>query len=228
VIVAITFILAYNIGLSDCVYSNMKSDNIDFDVLFEHRDGFAAVYAKLCFYAITVIKKRSSLTRNGLKVAELDAKELVAHALSRLVELESFDDGEAVYCQLRRFIDDYVHTLQKKTTEPVLVPINTGNYEEDSGILPELEDINGGIPSDDAERREENEINRGIIKSLKSRYPLGSLEQRYIDLILEGWSERQELSELLDIEPSTYDALYKRVGRAAIAAKQEFLRRMAI
>jgi hypothetical protein len=166
----------------------MKSDNIDFDVLFAHRGGFAMAYAQLCAYAITVIRKRSGLTRNGRKVAKLDAKELVAHALSRLVELESFDDGEAVYCQLRRFIDNYVHTLQKKTTEPVLVPVSTGSYEEDSGILPELEDISGTIPSDDVERREENDIHREILESLRASYPCDCVEQRYIDLVLEGWS----------------------------------------
>lgn len=210
------------------IHSNMKSDNIDFDVLFAHRGGFAMAYGQLYAYAIVVIRKRSGLTRNGRKVAELDAKELVAHALSRLVELELFDDGEAVYCQLRRFIDNYVHTLQKRTAELVLVPVSTGSYEEDSRILPELEDINGTIPSDDVERREENDLYRDILESLKASYPSNGVEQRYIDLVLEGWSGRNELSELLEIRPSQYDVLYKKVSRAAVAAKQRFLQRKAL
>lgn len=206
----------------------MESNDIDFDELFAHRDGFAMAYAKLCAYAVVVIKKRSSLTKNGRKVAKLDAKDVVARAFSRLVELESLDDGETVYCQLRRYIDDYVHTLQKKAAEPVLVPASTGGFEEDSRILPELEDINGSIPTDDAERSEENNLYREILESLKANYPSDGLEQRYIDLVLEGWSERQELSALLEIKPSEYDVLYKKVGRAAVAAKEESLQRKAI
>lgn len=200
----------------------------DFEKLFAHRGGFAMAFGQLFAYAITVIKKRSGFTKNGRIIAKLDAKDLVVHALSRLTECESFDDGEAVYFQLRRHIDNKVRTIKKQEAEPILIPITTGGFEEDAEGAAEPEDENAENPADVAERTAEDNLYRELLDETKKKYKPSSAEATLIDLVLDGWNDRQEIAELIKITPEQYDILVKRVGRAAQAMKEESLKKKVL
>jgi hypothetical protein len=200
----------------------------DFEKLFAHRGGFAMAVAGLTAYAVTVIRKRSGLTKNGRIIAKLDAKDLVVHALSRLTECESFEDGEAVYLQLRRHIDNRVRTIKKQKAEPTLIPIATGGYEEDAEIAAEPEDENAENPADVAERTAEDELYKELLNETKKKYKPNSAEVALIDLVLDGWNDRQEIAELMRITPEQYDILVKRVGRVAQTMKEDTLRKKAL
>jgi hypothetical protein len=197
----------------------------DFDRLFAKRGGFAMVVAKLTAYAIIVIKRRSGPTRNGRLIAKLDAKDLVVHALSRLTELPSLEDGEAVYFQLRRHIDNRVRTIQKQKTEPTLLPLATEVGEEGIEVAIEPADENAENPADAAEQSAEDDFYRDALNETKKKFKPGGAEAKLTDLIIDGWRDRQDISELMNITPHHYDVLIKRVGRAAQAVKEELLRR---
>lgn len=180
-------------------------------------------YVKLTAYAITVINKRKGPSRNGRIIEKLDAQELVKHALSRLVECEDLDDGEAIYCLLRRHIDNYVRTIKKQKSQPTLVGIATPGFEDGSHLKAELEDINASDPADISEQHDENEFHKELLTQTKKKFKEDSPEVALIDLVLEGWSVRSELASLMDITPKKYDVILKRVSRAALAVKDQLL-----
>ncbi|MFA5263919.1 MAG: hypothetical protein WC378_08820 [Opitutaceae bacterium] len=206
----------------------MESVAPDFDKLFAHRGGFAMAFAKLTAFAIVVIRKRSGTTKNGRVIAELDAKQLVVAALARLNECEFLDDGEAVYKLLRRHIDNSVRTIQKRTNAPVEVSIGTGTYEPDAEVIAELEDETSENPADVAELNAEDVFYKTVLSETKSKFKAGGLESQFIDMLIEGWRDRQDSCELLKIIPEQYDALLKRVSRAAIAQKEAVLKKKAL
>ncbi|MBC2601161.1 hypothetical protein [Puniceicoccus vermicola] len=196
----------------------------DFDKLFAHRGGFAMAYAKLTAYAITVINKRKGPSKNGRIIEKLDAQELVKHALSRLVECEDINDGEAVYCLLRRHIDNYVRTIQKQKTNPTLVQIATSGYEEGSARISEPKVENTKNPAETSEQKDENEFYKELLAQTKLKFKSEGVEFALLELVIEGWSDRSELAALLEITPQQYDVILKRVSRAAISLKDQLLR----
>lgn len=206
----------------------MEESIVDFDKLFEHKGGFAMAVAKLRAYAIVVIHKRSGPKKNGRAVAKLDAQQLVLNALSRLTEMPSLENGEEVYFQLRRHIDNEVRTLQKKKPEPALVSIALGTPTENSPEVAEPEDCNATSPAEDAERSVEDEFYRTLFQELYTQYKKDSPEHRLIGHILDGWTERAEIAELMGINPDKYDPIFKRVCRAALALKNEHLKKKAV
>lgn len=180
-------------------------------------------YAKLTAYAITVINRRKGPSKNGRLIEKLDATELVKHALSRLVECKSLEDGEAVYCLLRRHIDNHVRTIQKQKTNPTLVQIATSGYEEDSSVIAELEDENTLTPAETSDRKDENEFHKGLLAKTRSKFKPDSAEVHLIDLVIEGWSGRSELSTLLEVTTQEYDAILKKVSRTALSLRDQIL-----
>jgi len=206
----------------------MESVAPDFETLFAHRGGFAMAFAKLAAYAVTVIKKRSGPTRNGKIVAALDAKQIVIQALSRLTECDSLEYGEIVYCQLRRHIDNGVRTIQKSRSIPINISIGTGTYEPDAGVIAELEDETAKSPADEAELSEEDAFYKKVLSEAKTKFKPDGLESKFIDMLIDGWRDRQDACELLKITTEQYDALLKRVSRAANAKKEEYLKNKAL
>ena len=200
----------------------------DLDRLFEHRGGFAMAVAKLRAYAIIVIKQRSGPTKNGRAVAKLDAQQLVVNALSRLTEMPSLDNGEEVYFQLRRHIDNEVHTLQKKKPDPTLLPIAVGEPEEGGVEVADPEDCNATDPSEGAERKAEDDFYRELLQELRTHYKPSSAENQLIGYVLQKRHERQEIARLIGISPEQYDATLKKVGRAAQALKETNLKKTAV
>jgi len=182
-------------------------------------------YAKLTAYAITVINKRKGPSKNGCIIGGLDAQELVKHALSRLVECESLEDGEAVYCLLRRHIDNYVRTIQKQKNHPTLVQISTSGYEEGSSAIAEPEDESAQTPAETSEQKDENEFHKELLVQTKEKFEPQSAEVALIDLVIEGWSERSELAALMGVTTQKYDAILKKVSRAALAVKDQLLKK---
>lgn len=203
----------------------MESPVPDFDRLFAKRGGFAMVVARLTAYAIVIIKKRTGPSRNGRIIAQLDAKELVIQAFARLTEIPSLEDGEAIYFQLRRHIDNHVRTIQKQKTEPVLVSLATEVGDEGVEVAAEPADENAENPAHVAEQNAEDDFYRDVLNETKMKFKPGGAEVKLIDFVIDGWSDRQEISELMNITPQQYDVLIKRVGRAAQAMKEDRLRR---
>ncbi len=184
---------------------------------------------KLRAYAIVVIKRRTGPTKNGRAVAKLDAWQLVRNALARLVEMPSLENGEEVYLQLRRHIDNEVHTLQKKKTpDPKVVAIATGTPVEGSREVGEPEDCNATDVADGVEQAAEDDFYRDLLREQQKHYKSTSAEHKLIGCILEGWSERAEIAELMGISPEQYDVIYKRVSRAVCALKETTLKRTAV
>jgi hypothetical protein len=198
----------------------------DLNRVFEFMGGFGIAAGKLRAYAIYVIKKRSSLTKNGRAVSNLDAWQLVRNALARLTEMESLDNGKEVYFQLRRHIDNEVHTLQKKRTpDPLFVAIATGTPTEGSPEVAEPEDCTATDVADAAERSAEDDFYRDLLRDLQKGFKANSADSQLVGHILDGWSERREIAELMGITPEQYDTVYKRVARAALALKENTLKR---
>lgn len=198
----------------------------DLDRVFAHRGGFEQAMEKLYAWAIVVINMRSGPSRNGRAVSKLDAKELVKNALARLVEMPSLEDGEEVYRQLRRHIDNEVRSLQKrKTVDPKVVAIAAGVPAEGSTEVSEPEDCTVSDVADSVEQAEENEFYRGLLREQQKQYNKTSSENLLIDHILDGWSDRSDIAELMGITTAEYDILYKRVARAARELKEATLRR---
>jgi hypothetical protein len=212
----------------DNALMNMAIPEVDFDKLFSHRGGFALAYVKLLAYAITVIQKRSVPTKGGAIVAKMDAKELLAHAFSRLTEGCSFEDGEEVYRQLRRHIDNKVRTVQKVPVPPRHVSVGAGHEGPTTNTVNELQDENATNPASAAELSEEDDFNKSILTETKRKFKADGMEPKFIDILIEGWKDRPDVCELMNITPEQYDALLKRVSRAAKAEKEEFLKRKAL
>jgi hypothetical protein len=197
---------------------------VDFDQLFAHRGGFDTAYMKLCVYAVDVIERRSGPTGGGAVVRSLDAKAVVAEAFARvLAEITQSDDGETVYRQLRRHIDNQVHTIQKSPVAARQVSLDALRADPDVKRAPDFPDEAAVDPADQAEAGEEDSFYKGVLEATKPKYPADSKEWKFIELLIEGWRERHEVCELLQITPEQYDALLKRVSRAAKAKKLEML-----
>lgn len=206
--------------------SLMQPQPADLDRILAHRGGYEQATEKLAAYAVTVIRKRSGPTKNGLAVARLDPIELVKNAVARLVEMESFDDGEAVYCQLRRHIDNEIHCLQKsKSLEPHSVAIAAGAPVEGSREVGEPEDCNAPDVGDSVSRDEENTFYRDLLREQQSKYKTNSHEHALVGHVLDGWTERSEIAELMSITVEQYDIAYKRVCRAMRDLKDTKLRK---
>ncbi|MDI1343887.1 MAG: hypothetical protein PSV22_07300 [Pseudolabrys sp.] len=204
----------------------MPPETPDLDRILACRGGYEQATEKLAAYAVIVIRKRSGPTKNGLAVARLDPKELVKNAIARLVEMESFDDGEAVFFQLRRHIDNEVHCLQKsKNLEPRSVAIAAGAPVEGSREVGEPEDCNAPDAADVLEREEENKFNRDLLRKQQSLDKANNHENVLIGHILDEWTERSEIAELMGITVEQYDIVYKRVCRAVRDLKDATLRK---
>jgi len=204
----------------------MQPQPPDLDHILAHRGGYEQAAEKLAAYAVIVIQLRSGPTPNGRAVARLDPKELVKNAVARLVEMDSFADGEAVYRQLRRHIDNEVHCLQKsKNLEPKSVAIAAGAPVEGSREVGEPEDCNAPDVGESVSRDEENAFYRDLLREQQSKYPANSQEHALIGHFLEGWTERAEIAELMGITVERYDIVYKRVIRAVRDLRQATLRR---
>lgn len=198
----------------------------DLDRILAHRGGYERATEKLAAYAVIEIRKRSGPSKNGRAVAKLDPRELVKNAVARLVEMKSFDDGEAVYFQLRRHIDNEVHGVQKrKNVEPRSVAIAAGAPFDGSHEVGEPEDCNATDIADGVEQAEEDNFYRDLLRKQQSQYKPDSQESALIGHILEGWSERNEIAELMGITVEQYDIVYKRVCRAACELKESTLRK---
>lgn len=196
----------------------------DFDQLFAHRRGFDAAYLQLCVYAIDRIRARSGPSGGGAVVGSLDAKAVVADAFARILREETnWADGEAVYRQLRRHIDNYLHTIEKSPVPARHRSLEALRDDPDEEKSFDVPDENAADPADEAVKQEEEDFNKSVLEATKAKYPPTSKEIEFIDQLIEGWRDRQEMSELLDITPERYDALLKRVSRAAIAKKREML-----
>jgi hypothetical protein len=197
---------------------------VDFDQLFAHRGGFDIAYMKLCVYAIDVIERRSGPTGGGAVVRSLDANAVVADAFVRvLAEDTQSDDGEAVYLQLRRHIDNQIHTIQKSPVVARQISLDALRADPDAKQAPDFPDVGAVDPADQAETEEEDSFYKGVLEATKRKYAADSKEWNFVDLLIDGWRERQEVCELLQITPEQYDALLKRVSRAAKAKKLEML-----
>lgn len=204
----------------------MQPQPPDLDRILAHRGGYEHATEKLGAYAVIVIRLRSGPTPNGRAVANLDPKEVVRNAVARLVEMKSFEDGEEVYRQLRRHIDNEVHCLQKsKNLEPKSVAIAAGTPVEGSREMGEPEDCNAPDVGDSVSRDEENAFYRDLLRKQQSQYKANSHESALIGHFLEGWTERGEIAELMGITVEQYDSAYKRVVRAVRDLKQATLRR---
>ncbi len=198
----------------------------DLDRILAHRGGYEQATEKLAAYAIIEIRKRSGPTKNGRAVAKLDAKEVVKNAIARLVEMKSLDDGEAVYFQLRRHIDNEIHGVQKrKSAEPRTVALAAGVPVEGSKEVGEPEDCNATDVADGVEQAEEDDFNRNLLRKQQAEYKPNSQEHALIGHILEGWADREEIAELMGIKVEQYDIVYKRVARAVRELKEATLRR---
>jgi len=206
----------------------MTPPEVDFDKLFAHRGGFALAYVKLLAYAISVIQRRSGPIKGGAIVAKMDAKELVAHAFARLTEGCSFEDGEEVYRQLRRHIDNRAHTIQKAPVPPRHVSVWPGHEGPTTDAVNELKDENATNPASAAELSEEDDFYKSVLTETKRKFKADGTEPKFIDILIEGWKDRPDVCELMNITPEQYDALLKRVSRAAKAVKEEFLKRKAL
>jgi hypothetical protein len=197
---------------------------VNFDQLFAHRGGFETAYMKLCVYAVDVIERRSGPTGGGAVVRSMDAKAVVADAFARiLAESPQSDDGEAVYRQLRRHIDNQIHTIQKSPVIARQVSLDALRADPHGKQAPDFPDEGAVDPADQAEADEEDSFFKGVLEATKPKYPADSKEWKFIDLLVGGWRERQDVCELLQITPEQYDALLKRLSRAAKAKKLEML-----
>ena len=197
---------------------------VDFDQLFAHRGGFDTAYMKLCVYAVDVIERRSGPTGGGAVVRSLDAKAVVADAFARvLAENTQSDVGESVYRQLRRHIDNQIHTIQKSPVVARQVSLDALRADPDVKQAPDFPDESAVDPADQAEADEEDSFYKGVLEATKRKYTADSKEWKFIDLLVDGWRERQEVCELLQITPEQYDALLKRVSRSAKAKTLEML-----
>lgn len=197
---------------------------VDFDQLFAHRGGFETAYMKLCVFAVDVIERRSGPSGGGAVVRTLDAKVVVADAFARvLTENTQWDDGEAVYRLLRRHIDNKIHTIQKSPVVARQVSLDALRANLDDEKAPDFPDEGAANPADQAAADEEESFYKSVLEATKPKYPAGGNEWKFIDLLIEGWRDRQEVCELLQITPEQYDALLKRVSRAAKAKKLEML-----
>ena len=202
------------------------SPEVDFDKLFAHRGGFSVAYKKLLAYAIVVIEMRSGPVAGGAVVARLDAKEVVNRAFERILTEDcSFQDGEAVYLQLRRHIDNAVRTIQKAPVKERAVAIGIDETSPTATAVGLLADENATSPAEAAELGEEDDSYKIVLNEAKAKSKPGSLESQFIDILIEGWRDRPDVCELLKITPEQYDALLKRVSRAAKTLKMEYLRR---
>jgi hypothetical protein len=197
---------------------------VDFDQLFAHRGGFDTAYMKLCVYAVDVIERRSGPAGGGAAVRSLDARAVVADAFGRvLAESTQSDDGEAVYRQLRRHIDNQIRTIQKSPVVARQVSLDALRADPDVKKASDFPDEGGVDPADQAEADEEDSFYKGVLEATKPKYSADSKEWKFIDLLVDGWRDRQDVCELLQITPEQYDALLKRVSRTAKAKKLEML-----
>lgn len=192
-------------------------EEIDFDELFAHRGGFAFAYAKLLAYAVHVIQKRQSNTPNGRVISQLDKAEIVAHAFSRLVDCEFLHDGEAVYLQLRRHIDNHVRGLQKLIRPLVIKAIDPASDPADSLTVSDIVDHNSEREA--LHTVEERNFYETVIDETQKQYPKGSVEYRLIEALLEGWSKPADVAELLELSMDEYNNIYRRVCRKAATVK---------
>jgi hypothetical protein len=198
----------------------------DLDRVLAHRGGYLQATEKLVAYAVIVIRKRSGPNGNRRAVLGLDPVELVKDAVARLVEMESLDDGEAVYCQLRRHIDNAVHGVAKsKKPQPKSVAIAAGVPVEGSREVGEPEDCTATDVADGVEQAEEDDFNRDLLRQQQSKYKPDSREAALIGHILDGWTERGDIAELMGITAAQFDIVYKRVGRAVRELKDATLTR---
>ncbi len=196
-------------------------EEIDFDKLFAHRGGFALAYSKLLAYTVSVIEKRQSNTQNGREVAQLDKEEVVAEAFSRLVKCEFLHDGEAVYLQLRRHIDNHIHGIQKRVRPVAMAAIDSASDPDDSQTVIDIVDRSSEVEALLA--AEEQEFYNTVIDETKNEYSEKGIEYRLIETLLEGWSKPADVAELLELSMNDYNNVYRRVSRKAAKVKAKLI-----
>ena len=207
------------------------ADEVDLDALLAHRGGVSGACKQLAGYAVEVINRYSCRDGNWGAVRGVDPNDVVNHAFERiLTDWKDWPNGEDLFKQLRRHVQNYIHVLAKSKLQQRFVQPGDGDPETSESDIPEIDyfaDANALDPAEAAEVTDDEETSRRFLDHLRTVFPSGSIETRLIDLLIEGWRDRKEASELLEIKPEEYDKVFKRVQRSAIKHRANFMQTKA-
>jgi hypothetical protein len=197
------------------------SGSVDFERLFAHRGGATSAFKKLAAFAAEKISRHSQSTTGGhAAVAQLRAEEVVGHAVLRaLKDPTVWNDGEVLYRELRRHIDNYIRGLAKSKKEDRLVRegdlVRANEDDDEEEAANEPADPQAKSPRQEAVIADDVEFCREVLAKVRGLPKTDDLEKRMIDLLIEGWRDRPDMCDLLKIDPETYDLRLKRIARAA-------------
>lgn len=175
------------------------------DVLWRDLGGVTAVYRQLVGYATDCIKRRSTATAGGQRVAQLKPEEIVNGAIEKALLSENCPtQGKELYWLIRRNIDNPLRTLEKSPNAMRTMAVGD---DSDAGEVTVV-DEDAESPAEAAMLDEEDAFYGRVIAETRRRLKgPNCLEARLLDLVLKRAGDKPRLCELLVIDAAKFDTL---------------------
>ena len=188
----------------------MAVDPSELDRLFSAQGGFRSAYKKLLLLSKATLAMYDGNSSAKVALRQIDAEEVVNHAIERLFA-EGFEVQENVYFKLRNYIKNFVRTKAKLKKESLTIKVNydSENYSQYEGYYDPTEQL----PDARMDIIDDFDFCKEVIFRLRGKITHDENLKNLCDAIIEGYTEPEELMELMGVDKSGYRAAFLRLRR---------------
>lgn len=188
----------------------MAVDPSELDRLLAAQGGFREAYKKLQLLSKATLAMYDGNSSARVALRQIDADEVVNHAFERLFS-EGFEDQENVYFKLRNFVKNFVRTKAKlkKEARTIRVTPDSDIYGQYEGYYDPTEQL----PDARMDIIDDFDFCKKVIFRLRTDISHDEILKTLCDAIIEGYTEPEDLMELMGVDKSGYRAAFLRLRR---------------